>query len=371
LDEKIREKTRGRISYHDSVEEMLKRIREDKLSNVFDRYELQEKIRCKFCLDGVSCQLCSDGPCRISEKGGQDKGVCGIGADAMAMRTFLLHNIMGAGTYSHHAYEAFRTLKATAQGKNSFKITDNAKLKWMCQMVGLDTNKADNDLAVDLADFLESEMSKGPDNSSVELGSSDNYEKAIHYIANAENQFYSDLARGVRYASGIYGGYDYGMQIAGNEMPGYHTGYGALMGAAVGARHSHLCNGGYSFDQSKPFEKDNLVEYLFNEEIERCLLNSLIICLFARKVYNRENIIKVLDCLGKTYTNDDLDKIARRILRTKLRIKQKLGFDLDKVKIPKRFYETPSMTGQLKEEMTAQIMADFKHKCDELLASED
>ena len=167
MNETIREKTQGRVSYHDSVEEMLKRIREDKLSNVFDRYELQEKIRCKFCLDGVSCQLCSDGPCRISEKGGQDKGVCGIGADAMAMRNFLLHNIMGAGTYSHHAYEAFRTLKATAQGKNSFKITDTAKLKWMCQMVGLDTNKAENDMAVDLADFLESEMSKGPDNPSV------------------------------------------------------------------------------------------------------------------------------------------------------------------------------------------------------------
>ena len=99
--ETILEKAEGRISYHDSVEEMLKKIREDGLSNAFDRYALQEKIRCKFCLEGLSCQLCSDGPCRISEKGGQDKGVCGIGPDAMAMRTLLLHNIMGAGTYSH------------------------------------------------------------------------------------------------------------------------------------------------------------------------------------------------------------------------------------------------------------------------------
>lgn len=167
MNESIREKTEGRLSYHDSVEEMMKRIREDGLSNVFDRYALQEKIRCKFCLEGLSCQLCSNGPCRISEKGGQTKGVCGISGDAMAMRTFLLHNIMGAGTYSHHAYEAFRTLKATAQGKNSFKITDTNKLKWMCQMVGLDTNKSDNDMAVELSDFLESEMSKGPDNPSV------------------------------------------------------------------------------------------------------------------------------------------------------------------------------------------------------------
>lgn len=157
----------NRVSYHDSVEEMLKRIREDGLSNVFDRYDLQEKIRCKFCLDGVSCQLCSQGPCRINEKGGQDKGVCGIGADAMAMRTFLLHNIMGAGTYSHHAYEAYRTLRAAAKGENSFHIQDSDKLKWMCQKFGLDSTKPEEELAVNLADFLELELSKGPDDPSV------------------------------------------------------------------------------------------------------------------------------------------------------------------------------------------------------------
>lgn len=160
MGERILEKTEGRVSYHDSVEEMLKRIREDGLSNAFDRYALQEKIRCKFCLEGMSCQLCSDGPCRISEKGGQVKGVCGIGPDAMAMRTLLLHNIMGAGTYSHHAYEAFRTLKETAQGKTCFQLKDTQKLKWMCEKVGISTNQSDNDMAVALADLLNAEMSK-------------------------------------------------------------------------------------------------------------------------------------------------------------------------------------------------------------------
>jgi carbon-monoxide dehydrogenase catalytic subunit len=167
LKEAICEKTGGRASYHDSVEEMLKRIRADGLSNVFDRYAAQEKIRCKFCLQGLSCQLCSHGPCRISDKSGQDKGVCGIGPDAMAMRKLLLHNIMGAGTYSHHAYEAYRTLRAAGRGENSFKITDAGKLRRLCGQVGLDTNKSDGDLAVDLADFLESEMAKDPDDPSV------------------------------------------------------------------------------------------------------------------------------------------------------------------------------------------------------------
>jgi len=163
LVETILEKTEGRISYHDSVEEMVKRIREDGMSNVFDRYAQQEKIRCKFCLEGLSCQLCSQGPCRISMKTGQDKGVCGIGPDAMAMRTLLLQNIMGAGTYSHHAYEAFRTLKATAQGKTSFTIKDRNKLKWMCEKLGIDTNQDINRMAIELADVLDAQMKVGED----------------------------------------------------------------------------------------------------------------------------------------------------------------------------------------------------------------
>lgn len=156
-----------RVSYHDSVEEMLPRIREDGMSNAFDRYAQQEKIRCKFCLQGLSCQLCTNGPCRISEKGGQDKGVCGIGGDAMAMRNMLLRNIMGAGTYSHHAYEAYRTLRETARGKTPFKITDTNKLKWMCDTVGIDSKQDMNKMAEELANFLEAQMHIGSEETNI------------------------------------------------------------------------------------------------------------------------------------------------------------------------------------------------------------
>lgn len=161
MSETILEKTEGRVSYHQSVEEMLGRIRADGMSNSFDRWTEQEKIRCKFCLQGLTCQQCAQGPCRISEKGGQDKGVCGIGPDAMAMRKLLLQNIMGAGTYSHHAYEAFRTLKATGEGKTPFKITDVNKLKWMCEKLGINTNQDTNQMAIQLADLLNTQMNIG------------------------------------------------------------------------------------------------------------------------------------------------------------------------------------------------------------------
>ncbi len=159
--ETILEKTQGRASYHDSVEEMLKVIREDGMTNVFDRYVQQEKIRCKFCLEGLSCQLCSHGPCRWVPDKGIDKGVCGIGPDANAMRKLLIQNTLGAGTYSHHAYEAFRTLKAIGEGKSPFKIKDENKLKWMCEKLGIDSKQDINKMAVQLADLLEAQQHIG------------------------------------------------------------------------------------------------------------------------------------------------------------------------------------------------------------------
>ncbi|MDF2544279.1 MAG: carbon-monoxide dehydrogenase, catalytic subunit [Herbinix sp.] len=168
MSETVLERMEGRVSYHDSVEEMLKRIRDDGLSSVFSRWEVQEKIRCKYCLQGLSCQLCTQGPCRISDKlEGADKGVCGIGPDAMAMRNLLMRNIMGAATYAHHAYEAFRTLKATGEGKTTFQITDIDKLKWMCEKTGIDTNQDTNQMAIQLADLLDHEMKINPDQESI------------------------------------------------------------------------------------------------------------------------------------------------------------------------------------------------------------
>lgn len=191
MSEQILEKPVGRVSYHDSVEEMLLRIKEDGLSSVFSRWTEQEKIRCRYCLAGLSCWLCTNGPCRINEKSGADKGVCGIGNDAMAMRNMLIRNIMGAATYGHHAYEAFRTLKATAEGKTPFQIKDFDKLKWMCEKLGVNTNQAANAMAAELADLLDREMKITPDGDSIMVEA---------FAPKARKQIWKDLHL---YPSGI------------------------------------------------------------------------------------------------------------------------------------------------------------------------
>jgi len=136
-----------------------KRLIPDGMSNVFDRFDPQDKIRCNYCEEGVSCQLCSNGPCRINKKTGAELGVCGITPDAMAMRDMLLRNVMGTSTYAHHAFMAFSTLKSTAQGKTPFKLTDTDKLYDMCKKLNIDTTGDDNQVAERLADYFIAELS--------------------------------------------------------------------------------------------------------------------------------------------------------------------------------------------------------------------
>lgn len=206
----------------------------------------------------------------------------------------------------------------------------------------------------------------------LKFGDAQNYIEAIRHISVKTNDFYAALAKGADHAASIYGGQDFAMTFAKNEMSGYHTGYGTIVGSVVGARHSHLCNGGYSIDQSmKVLDKEAMVNMIFEEEKERCMLNSLIICLFARKVYDRQTILSALDAIGNTLTNDDLSAIATRIYKTKLRVKAMLGYDQTKVVLPKRFFQTPSMNGQLEEAVAYELIDMYNKKIDAFMAKED
>ncbi len=207
------------------------------------------------------------------------------------------------------------------------------------------------------------------------FGNKENYLKAIKFMAAKENEFYAALSDGVAVASAKYGGSEFAVSIAKNEMPAYHTGYGAIVGYSCGARHNHLCNGGYSYDQTnKPFNKRELVDSLFDEEVKRCVLNSLVICLFARNVYDNATILAALGAINaiskENATDEYLDRLGLRIYRTKLQIKEALGFDLAEIQISKRVFTTPAMKNVLDEKLTREMIAMFKQKNDALLATE-
>ncbi len=153
----------GRISHHESVRKLYGKIREDGLTNIWDRFEAQgmgsPDKRCSFCQQGVRCDLCSNGPCR-ADAAKDKRGVCGITADGMAMRMMLLRNILGSSTYQYHTDQTVRTLKAAALKKAPFEIREEKKLRDFAARFGLDVKGSPADVALRLTAFVEADFGR-------------------------------------------------------------------------------------------------------------------------------------------------------------------------------------------------------------------
>ena len=153
-----------RISYHESVRKMYQKIKKDNMNNIWDRFEAQgfgedPDKRCPFCMGGVRCDLCSNGPCR-ADVSKDKRGVCGITGDGMAMRMMLLRNVMGASTYHYHTDQTIKTLRATANDETEFEIKEPEKLKTFAARLGLDTSDTEKGIAVRLCDFVEFDFNR-------------------------------------------------------------------------------------------------------------------------------------------------------------------------------------------------------------------
>ena len=137
-----------------AMREMYQVVHNAGMTNVFDRFSKQQPIQCKFCIEGLSCQLCANGPCRINSK--VPRGVCGVDAHTMVARNFMYRHVtIGASANIFHAHQAARTLRAAGQSTESgLKIRDPQKLKKFADMAGLDANKPIDELAVNFADWV-------------------------------------------------------------------------------------------------------------------------------------------------------------------------------------------------------------------------
>jgi aldehyde:ferredoxin oxidoreductase len=172
------------------------------------------------------------------------------------------------------------------------------------------------------------------------------YATAAERIVCQPNDFYKHLARGVDHAAGVYGGADYAMAFARNEMAGYHTGPACHVGFLMGARHSHLDNAGYSADQKavgKGLPKpEQLVENLMAEEQWRQVLSSLVVCFFARGIYQADLVARSLQVAGFKLSASDLTALGQAIYRNKMAFKLREGFLADELRLPQRIFQTPS-----------------------------
>lgn len=206
-------------------------------------------------------------------------------------------------------------------------------------------------------------------------GDYNSYIKAVRYIVSQPNEFYKSLARGVEYTAKKYGGEEYALSYGGNEMPGYHTGPAAHIGCAIGARHSHLDNAGYSLDQkllaraSKTLEPEELIDKLVEEECWRQVLSSLVVCFFARNIYRPQLVSKTLKPLGIGLTREELEELGKKIYVEKYRLKTREGFKPSDLKVPRRVLEVPTPSGALSRDYIERALKYFAVKIGKLLDS--
>lgn len=203
-------------------------------------------------------------------------------------------------------------------------------------------------------------------------GDASTYHKVIRNIVKQPNDFYKALARGEAFAASQYGGEDFALALGGLGIAGYHTGRANVAGHIAAPRHGHLDNAGYSLDQKalkKAMSPEEMVERLMEEDFWRCFVNSLVICLFARGVYTEEKVKRALDSLGIVRGPAEFQKIGREIFELKYRFKVREGFKLEDVKIPKRFFETESSQGVLREEDIKEMLGIYRGKVEKLLSS--
>jgi aldehyde:ferredoxin oxidoreductase len=188
------------------------------------------------------------------------------------------------------------------------------------------------------------------------FGNTQEFLTILHNIILQPNDFYKSLAANPDKCAATYGGKDFLLTLKGNGVAGYHTGYGSVFGQTIGSRHSHLDNAGYSIDQGKEVPPpQGIVDKLVKEEEERCMFTSLVVCLFARKLYDMDLVVRALAALGMPRTAEELTAIGANIYKKKMELKRAFGYDFKNLAIPERFFQTESYRGMLTHEAMEEL----------------
>ncbi|MCX5815581.1 MAG: aldehyde:ferredoxin oxidoreductase [Proteobacteria bacterium] len=198
------------------------------------------------------------------------------------------------------------------------------------------------------------------------FGDAGGYIELIEKMIEPDNEFFELMGKGLDALTKRYGGSEFAVNYFGNELSGYHTGPSIHLTHITGARHSHLDSAGYSIDQ-KMLRKgallppEELAKQLFNEEAERQVLTSLVICLFARNIYTMERVSRCLKLFGLDVSEDRLREIGKKILMEKNALKREMGFDMENFTIPERVLTVPTPSGRIDPSYLRETAKHFKN----------
>lgn len=203
--------------------------------------------------------------------------------------------------------------------------------------------------------------SEHTDGLNVHFGDVKTYFEILRRITEGRNQFYRDLEKGAAYCGEKYGGAEFAIVFGKNEAPGYITGENAFTDWLLGVRHSHLDGAGYSVDQAtQPMTLEEQMKKLTGESIFRMLLNSLVICLFARKIYTNDLILQGLEAVGEKRDQAWIDDFTRRVFKKKYDFKKACGFNPDDARLPEKLFRVTTAKGKIDRERMKKRVELFK-----------
>jgi aldehyde:ferredoxin oxidoreductase len=192
-------------------------------------------------------------------------------------------------------------------------------------------------------------------------GDAEGYARAVASIVEGDSEVGRWLGWGEVAAARHYGGEDYVAAVGGQGIAGYWTGYAHVMGHLLGARHSHLDNAGYAIDQRlDPYTDEGIIERIINDEAERIVQTSMVICLFARGVYDLDTLSQALASVGIERSADELRAMGERIYWERIRLRERLGFRARVGEVPQRFYQTPTLRGRLEPGRMAHLLEIYQ-----------
>jgi len=192
-------------------------------------------------------------------------------------------------------------------------------------------------------------------------GDAERYAQGIAAIVRGEAEVARWLGQGEVQAARHYGGLEFVAAVGGQGISGYWTGYAHVLGHLLGARHSHLDNGGYAIDQKlEPYTDEAIIDGIIADEAERIVQTSTAICLFARGVYDLETISQALGSVGIQRSRGQLQAMGERIYWERVRLRERLGFQAQLSDVPRRFFETPTPRGQLDPQRVAHMLKIYQ-----------
>ncbi len=194
-------------------------------------------------------------------------------------------------------------------------------------------------------------------------GDAERYARAVAAIVRGDTELGKWLGEGEVAAARHFGGEQYVAAVGGQGIAGYWTGYAHVLGHLLGARHSHLDNGGYSIDQKlDPYTDEAIIDRIIAEESERIVQTSTAICLFARGVYDLETISEALGSIGIERSAEELQAMGERIYWERVALRERLGFEAHAEEVPERFFETPTPRGHLQRDRVAHLLEVYNQR---------